>query len=159
VGSCGVFLMALVWTIRYRRRGVELDRPPREAVAPTPVWLEGLLVAGIFSLFFTFWVIGFMQYARINVPPKDTYAIYVIAKQWMWQFAYEEGNHSIAQLYVPVGRPVKLIMTSRDVIHSFFVPDFRLKQDIVPGRYTTLWFEVKEPGRHDVLCAEFCGTN
>src|SRR5262249_27360065 len=95
----------------------------------------------------------------IRTPPADTYDVYVTAKQWMWQFAYQEGNHSIAQLYVPVGRPVNLIMTSRDVIHSFYVPDFRLKQDVIPGRYTTLWFEGKKPGRHDVFCAEFCGTN
>src|SRR5947209_10248429 len=76
----------------------------------------------------------------------------------MWKFAYPEGAHSISTLYVPAGRPIKLILTSRDVIHSFFVPDFRLKQDVLPGRYVTLWFEVPEPGRHEILCTEFCGV-
>jgi cytochrome c oxidase subunit 2 len=156
-GAFGVALLALIYTIRYRRG--DQETAPREVVSPMPAWLEGMIISGIFGLFFFFWVIGFMQYARIRVPPPDTYDIYVTGKQWMWEFAYVEGNHSIAQLYVPAGRPVRLLMTSRDVIHSFFVPDFRLKQDVLPGRYTTLWFEVKEPGRHPVYCAEFCGTN
>jgi cytochrome c oxidase subunit 2 len=84
--------------------------------------------------------------------------VYVTAKQWMWKFAYPEGNRSIAVLYVPVNRPVELVMTSRDVIHSFYVPDFRVKQDVVPGRYTTVWFEVPEPGRYPIFCTEYCGT-
>jgi cytochrome c oxidase subunit 2 len=158
-GACGVAMLAFYYTIRYRRRAIHAVTPPRETVLPTPLWLEGAMITGIFSIFFAFWVIGFAQYTRLRIPPKDTYDIYVTAKQWMWSFSYVEGNHSISQLYVPAGRPVNLIMTSRDVIHSFFVPDFRLKQDVLPGRYTTLWFEVKEPGRHQVLCAEFCGTN
>jgi cytochrome c oxidase subunit 2 len=76
----------------------------------------------------------------------------------MWKFAYPDGQSSIASLYIPTARPVRLLLTSRDVIHSFFVPDFRIKQDALPGRYTTAWFEVKEPGTHQVLCAEYCGT-
>jgi len=96
---------------------------------------------------------------RVRVPPEDSLEIYVTAKQWMWKFAYPEGHHQIATLYVPAGKPVKLIMTSRDVIHSFYVPDFRAKQDVVPGRFTTLWFEVKEPGRHEILCTEYCGVS
>jgi cytochrome c oxidase subunit 2 len=84
--------------------------------------------------------------------------IYVTAKQWMWQFAYPEGPTSVGVLVVPVGRPVKLIMTSRDVIHSFYVAEFRIKQDVVPGRALTAWFEAIEPGTFDVLCAEYCGA-
>jgi cytochrome c oxidase subunit 2 len=75
----------------------------------------------------------------------------------MWKFAYPDGPNAIGTLRVPLGRPVKLVMTSRDVIHSFFVPDFRLKQDVIPGRYTTLWFVARQPGTYQVLCAEYCG--
>src|SRR5262245_19578883 len=84
--------------------------------------------------------------------------IYVTAKQWMWRFSYERGNQSLTRLVVPTGRPVRLVMTSRDVIHSFFVPEFRVKQDVLPGRFTTVWFEVTRPGTYSILCAEFCGA-
>src|SRR5262249_54893643 len=75
-----------------------------------------------------------------------------------WEFAYQEGAHSAAALIVPARRPIQLIMSSRDVIHSFYVPDFRIKQDVIPGRYTTVWFQSNAPGRHAILCAELCGT-
>jgi cytochrome c oxidase subunit 2 len=158
VGSAFVGFLAVYFAIKYHRapgaKGL-----PRETPLESPPALEWGIAGGLFALFITFWVIGYMQYVRIRLPPPDTYDIYVTAKQWMWKFSYTDGQHSISTLYVPAGRPVKLIMTSRDVIHSFFVPDFRLKQDVIPGRYTTLWFEVKEPGRHQILCAEYCGTN
>jgi cytochrome c oxidase subunit 2 len=76
----------------------------------------------------------------------------------MWEFAYPEGARSIAALYVPAGQPIKLIMTARDVIHSFYVPDFRIKQDVIPGRYTTVWFQSNQIGKHPILCAEYCGA-
>ena len=109
-------------------------------------------------LFLVFWVIGLREFVRLRVAPEGALTVYVTAKQWMWKFAYPEGARSIARLYVPVGRPVKLVMTSRDVVHSFFVPSFRVKQDVVPGRYTTLWFEVVAPGTYPVLCTQYCGT-
>jgi cytochrome c oxidase subunit 2 len=84
--------------------------------------------------------------------------IYVTAKQWMWKFADPSGPSSADALVVPVGRPVKLIMTSRDVIHSFYVPAFRIKQDVIPGRAVTTWFEAVVPGTYDVLCTQYCGT-
>ncbi|HEY6783364.1 MAG TPA: cupredoxin domain-containing protein, partial [Gemmatimonadales bacterium] len=104
------------------------------------------------------WLIGFGQYVRIRVAPRDTLDVYVTAKQWMWKFAYADGHRTISTLYVPAGRPVKVILTARDVIHSFYVPDFRIKQDVIPGRYTTAWFTVDAPGTHQILCAEYCGT-
>jgi cytochrome c oxidase subunit II len=82
----------------------------------------------------------------------------VVAKQWMWQFAYADGTATTDDLYVPANRPVRLIMTSRDVIHSFYVPAFRIKQDVVPGRTTIAWFETVGPGTHDIYCTEYCGT-
>jgi cytochrome c oxidase subunit 2 len=158
-GAGLITLAGALLLIRYRARG-PLGAGEAYAPAPRPpLWAELGLVAALFGLFTLWWLIGFLQYVRIRVPPADTVDVYVTAKQWMWQFAYPDGHHSIAALYVPSGRPVKLIMTSRDVIHSFFVPDFRLKQDVIPGRYTTLWFTAKAPGTYQVLCAEYCGTN
>jgi len=160
IGSAGIGLMALLFILRYRHRGEDLaaGRAP-ETQKTTPAWVEWGIAGGLFSLFFAWWVIGFGQYVRVRVAPEDTYDVYVTGKQWMWKFAYPDGHHSISRIYVPAGRPVKLILTSRDVIHSFFVPDFRLKQDVIPGRYTTLWFEAPSPGHHEILCAEYCGAN
>jgi cytochrome c oxidase subunit 2 len=154
-GATFIALLAFYFIVRYRR----VREPQPEEPPTTPGWMEGIIVGGLFSLFIAWWLIGFMQYVRLRVPPAKTYDIYVTAKQWMWKFGYADGRHTVAELYVPTGRAVKLLMTSRDVIHSLYVPDFRLKQDVIPGRYTTLWFEVKEPGRHDIFCAEYCGTN
>lgn len=120
---------------------------------------EFVIWGGLLVLFFAFWVVGFRQYVTARTPPKNAMQIYVTGKQWMWTFAYPDGRGSKGVVYVPVKKPIELVMTSRDVIHSFFVPAFRLKQDVVPGRTTTLWFEVKEPGVYQVLCAEYCGTN
>lgn len=158
-GAGFVFLLGIVFLIRYRARTQRYS--PDETTTPQgfPRWLEVGMAVSLLGLFVLWWVIGFMQYVRIRTPPPDTMDVYVTAKQWMWKFAYPDGRHTLATLYVPSGRPIKLIMTSRDVIHSFFVPDFRLKQDVLPGRYTTLWFQARQPGRHDILCAEFCGTS
>jgi cytochrome c oxidase subunit 2 len=157
LGSALVGFAAVGLTIRYLKPRDTVAQP--EKPQKSPVAVEVAIAGGMFTLFITFWVIGFWQYERVRVPPENTYDIYVTGKQWMWEFSYREGHHSIATLVVPTGRPVRLLMTSRDVIHSFFVPDFRVKQDVIPGRYTSLWFEVKEPGRHPIYCAEFCGTN
>ncbi len=92
-------------------------------------------------------------------PPPDAMPVYVTAKQWMWKFAYPDGRSSIDVLTVPVGRPIKLVMTSRDVIHSFYVPAFRMKHDVVPGRYFTAWFEATTTGVFAIDCAEYCGVS
>jgi cytochrome c oxidase subunit II len=94
----------------------------------------------------------------MSKAPDQTLNIYVVAKQWMWKFQHLDGQREINELHVPVGRPVKLIMTSEDVIHDFFVPAFRVKADVLPGRYTNLWFEPTTPGRYHLFCAEYCGT-
>jgi cytochrome c oxidase subunit 2 len=155
----GALLITVVgfWmVVRFRRRAEH--EPEREQPGPAvPMWLEGGVIAFLLGLFLLWWLIGFRQYVRIRVAPADSMEVYVTAKQWMWQFSYPEGSHSIATLVVPAKKPVKLIMTARDVIHSFYVPDFRVKQDVLPGRYTTLWFEANQPGTHQILCAEFCG--
>ncbi len=155
-GASLVGLLALYWVFKYRVRGELSVRT--EAAPTTPGWFELMLGGSLLGLFCVWWVIGFSQYVRLRVPPGNALDVYVTAKQWMWKFSYPDGQSSIATIYVPTGRPIKLMLTSRDVIHSFFVPDFRIKQDALPGRYTTTWFEVSEPGTHQVLCAEYCGT-
>jgi cytochrome c oxidase subunit II len=91
-------------------------------------------------------------------PPKGAMEIYVVGKQWMWKAQHMDGAREINELHVPVGRPVKLIMGSEDVIHSFFIPDYRVKADVVPGRYNTLWFTASKPGKFHIFCTQYCGT-
>jgi cytochrome c oxidase subunit 2 len=155
VGATLITIVGLVFSVRYRaRRTLEREQPaPRP-----PLWMELGLVGFLLGLFCLWWVIGFFQYVRMRVPPENALTVYVTGKQWMWKFGYPDGESTISTLYVPTGRPVRLLLTSRDVIHSFFVPDFRVKYDALPGRYTTLWFEVPSPGTHLVMCAEYCGV-
>lgn len=159
VTMAGVALVAAITAVlllRYRRRtAVVPATTPRVVV---PLWLEIALIGSLLALFNLWWVIGFLQYRQLQTPPADAIPIYVTAKQWMWKFAYPSGPTSQDALVVPVGQPVKLIMTSRDVIHSFYVPEFRVKQDVVPGKAQMLWFEATQPGTYDVLCTQYCGT-
>jgi cytochrome c oxidase subunit 2 len=111
-----------------------------------------------FLITMVIFVWGASVYYAMARPPDETLNIYVVGKQWMWKFQHLDGQREINQLHVPVGRPVKLIMTSEDVIHAFFVPAFRVKADVVPGRYTQLWFEPTTPGTFRLFCAEYCGT-
>lgn len=149
-----LFAVAAFFVIRFRRRAGHLNTPRVTAS------LQGELglFAGLLGLFVVFWAIGFRQFTEMGTPPRDALDIYVTAKQWMWQFSYPEGPASVDVLYVPAERPIRLNLTSRDVIHSFFVPEFRIKRDAVPGTYTSIWFEALRPGRYPILCAEFCGT-
>jgi len=94
----------------------------------------------------------------VHTPPANALDVFVVGRQWMWKVQHIEGRREINELHVPVGRPVKLTLTSEDVIHSFFVPAFRVKQDVLPGRYTQLWFHPTKPGRYHLFCAEYCGT-
>lgn len=163
-GSVAVALFVFYFLVRYRESAGAGARPPDDVESGVirrdiPFWLEGVVITGLLALFLMWWVLGFRQFVHIRTPPPESIEVYVTAKQWMWSFAYPEGDISNTVLYVPVGRPVKLVMTSRDVIHSFFVPEFRLKQDVVPGRMTTMWFEATEPGSYHILCAEYCGTS
>lgn len=100
---------------------------------------------------------GYQVFLNQRVVPDDAYEIQVTAQMWTWQFTYQNGARSNGELHVPADRPIKLIMNSNDVIHSFFVPDYRLKQDVVPGRYTEMWFNAPEPGESIIYCTEYCG--
>jgi cytochrome c oxidase subunit 2 len=155
LGATFVFLLAVYFLLRHPRRAEgELTEPRR-----TPWPVELFVIAGLQTLFLAFWVVGAVQYDHVMTPPHDGVRVYVTAKQWMWKFGYPGGRSSIDVLTVPAGRDVVLVMTSRDVIHSFYVPAFRLKQDVVPGRYQTAWFRSDAPGTYDLECAEFCGTS
>ena len=155
IASAIIGLGALGLFIRYRRRS-EIDTTPH--ILP-PTWLEALIIGVPLAFFLVWFFIGFAQFIRISTPPPNSMEVYVMGKQWMWKFAYPDGPNSIGTLRVPVGRPVKLVMTSRDVIHSFYVPAFRIKQDVIPGRYTQIWFQATQTGIFPVYCAEFCGTD
>src|ERR1700736_1552818 len=101
---------------------------------------------------------GASVFFAMSRPPEDSLNIYVVGKQWMWKFQHLDGQREINELHVPVGRAVKLITTSEDVIHDFFVPAFRMKADVLPGRYVNIWFHATKPGRYRIFCAEYCGT-
>jgi cytochrome c oxidase subunit II len=111
-----------------------------------------------FCVFMAFFVWGAVIFFQERTPPQDAAEVYTVAKQWMWKFEHMGGQREINELHVPIGRDVKMIMTSQDVIHSFFVPAFRIKQDVLPGRYTTLWFHPTKAGTYHLFCAEYCGT-
>lgn len=153
LGWAVLTLLGTWFVIRYRKR--KHAEPPRTVTAPA--WVEASIIVTLLALFISWWVVGFRQYTTMRAPPKDAVEIYVTGKQWMWEFAYPDGRASASVLTVPVGRPVRLLMTSRDVLHSFYVPEFRVKQDVVPGRYSDLWFTATKPGDFEVFCAEFCG--
>ena len=111
-----------------------------------------------FFVFMAIFVWGAVVYFKERTPPADSTEVYVVAKQWMWKVEHAEGQREINELHVPVDRDVKLIMTSQDVIHSFYIPAFRIKQDVLPGRYTVEWFHATKPGVYHLFCAEYCGT-
>jgi cytochrome c oxidase subunit 2 len=117
-------------------------------------WIFGLLVLGIGT--YTWAAIQFFNMYR---PSENSLDIYVVGLQWMWKFQHLEGTGEINTLHVPQGRPVRLVMTSEDVIHSFYVPAFRLKHDVIPGRYTNLYFEATQTGDFPIYCTEYCGTD
>lgn len=102
---------------------------------------------------------GYQVFMDQRVAPDDAYEVNVTGQKWIWQFTYENGARTNGELHVPAGRPVKLVMNSSDVIHSFYVPDYRIKQDVLPGRYTEVWFNAAEPGESIVFCTEYCGTS
>lgn len=116
--------------------------------------LWSLIPLAVVMLIF-FW--GFKGYVSAWVAPNDSMEIVVTGKKWLWEFEYPDGTRALNDLHVPVNKPVKLIMHAEDVIHSFFVPAFRLKRDVLPGRYTEMWFTATEPGVYQVYCTEYCG--
>lgn len=155
----GVVLFGCVgwFLLRYRRTG-EDHGPVRTERITAPLWLEIVVVGTLLGFFVGAWIVGFRQYADAGSRPDDAYEVYVTGKQWTWTFDYPSGARTTGVLYLPQDRPVRLLITSRDVIHSFFVPEFRIKRDAVPGRYNAVTFVPTRPGSRRILCTEFCGT-
>jgi cytochrome c oxidase subunit II len=149
----GIFTMIAVFAIRYRRGAGNRAEPIEGSNALELTWT--FIPFGIFLFIFTW---ATYIYFQERTPPRDSTEVYTVAKQWMWKFQHIEGQREINELHVPVGRDVRMIMTSQDVIHSFYVPAFRIKQDVLPGRYTTAWFHATKPGTYHLFCAEYCGT-
>jgi cytochrome c oxidase subunit 2 len=149
-----IFLLLLYFAIKYRRRSE--DEQPRPVYGSVP--LEVLWMAIPFVLVMIMFLWGARLYFAWASPPADALEIHVVGKQWMWYFQHPEGQREINELHVPVGRPVKLTMTSQDVIHDLFVPAFRIKMDVVPPKYTTTWFEATKTGTFQLFCIEYCGT-
>jgi cytochrome c oxidase subunit II len=150
-----IFLCIVGFAIRYRKRSrADRSNPPTASRLMEVTWIVVPLVLGL--VMFTW---GARLFFKEYDPPGDALDIAVIGKQWMWHLQHPEGRSEINELHLPVGRAVKLTMISHDVIHSFYVPAFRVKQDVLPGRYSTLWFEPAKVGRYHLFCAEYCGTN
>ena len=153
--SLAIFSAIFYFAIRYRRRSEnELPRAIHGGMALEILW--SVIPLGLTMVMFTW---GASIYFNESRPPDNALDIYVVGKQWMWKLEHLGGQREINELHIPVGRAVRLTMTSEDVIHSFFVPAFRTKQDAVPGRYTTTWFTPTKAGKYHLFCAEYCGTN
>lgn len=149
-----IFGLIFYFMIKYRRRSDAIPAPTRQSIPLEVTWIviPVLICAFLFlsssSLFF-----------RYRDAPPGSVEVFVVGKQWMWTLQHPEGPREINELHIPVGVPVKLTMTSQDVIHDFFVPAFRQKMDVVPGRYTTEWFQATETGRFHFFCSQYCGTS
>ena len=146
--------LLIFFAIRYRRRS------PHEIPAAIhgSNWLEVFWTLTPLALILVLFFWGADIFFAEARPPDDALEIYVVGRQWMWKIQHPNGQREINTLHIPVDQPVKLTMTSEDVIHSFFVPAFRTKQDVVPGRYSTTWFQATKPGEYRLFCAEYCGT-
>ncbi len=152
--STGIFVTIFVFAIRYRRRSEDYRPPAVEGNLKLELtW--SLIPLGLAMVIFVW---GATLYFSIYNPPADAMEIYVVGKQWMWKVQHPQGKREINSLHVPIGQPVRLTMTSEDVIHDFFIPAFRVKMDVLPGRYTTMWFEATKAGVYHLFCAEYCGT-
>jgi cytochrome c oxidase subunit 2 len=153
--AIAIFICVVVFCVKYRRRpGNEIGRPDRRT---TPIEITWTIIPLALCMIPFLW--GARIYLEEAQPPADALEVYVVAKQWMWKTEQAGGQEEINMLHVPTQRAVKLTMTSQDVIHSFYVPAFRVKADVLPGRYTTVWFKAIQPGQYMLYCAQYCGTD
>jgi cytochrome c oxidase subunit II len=153
--ALGVAVCIVAFSIRYRRGSLADRSNPPSRVR----WIEITWTATPLAIFLAIFIWSSLVFSQFYQAPPSSLRIHVLAKQWMWKLEHENGRREIDELHVPLGQPVELVMTSQDVIHSFFVPAFRIKQDVLPGRYTSLWFTATRLGHFELFCAEYCGTN
>jgi cytochrome c oxidase subunit 2 len=152
--TAGIFLPIIFFCIKYRRGSPARRSTPRSSsLLIESSWTIGpvLLSLGLFG-----W--GAVTYFRIERRPANAIELQVVGKQWMWKLQHAEGKREINELHIPVNQTVAMTMASQDVIHSFFVPAFRVKQDVVPGRYTGIWFKPTRTGEYHIFCSQYCGT-
>ncbi|HEY2856784.1 MAG TPA: cytochrome c oxidase subunit II [Terracidiphilus sp.] len=154
VGVLLVLAIVITFSMRYRK-----------SVHPVATQIEGstlleatwtIIPLGIFLVCFVW---GALLYFRVYNPPANAMNIYIVGKQWMWKAEHPGGQHEINALHVPTGQPIQLTMISQDVFHSYSIPDFRIKREVIPGRYSTVWFEATTPGTYHLFCTQYCGTN
>jgi cytochrome c oxidase subunit II len=150
-----IFSIIFVFMVKYRRR--KDDEIPVATHTPLVVELTWTIIPSLICAVLFVWAAAL--YVQNGRPPRSSIEVFVIGKQWMWHLQHPEGPREINELHVPVGVPVKLTMTSQDVIHDFYIPAFRVKKDVLPGRYTSLWFKATETGTYHLFCAQYCGTN
>lgn len=155
VVTIGIFTTMVWFSVKYRH-GSRADRSGRHNQS-LGIELTWTLIP--FALFIAVFVWSLFLFARLHTPPANAQTIYVVAKQWMWKVQHPGGQREINMLHVPLDQPVRLTMTSQDVIHSFSVPAFRVKQDVLPDRYTQLWFTATELGRFPLYCDQYCGLD
>ena len=148
-----IFALVFVFAVKFRKSAHAKAEHIEGSLPLELTWT--LIPLGITMIFFAWGALIYFQEAR---PPRGAMEVYAVGKQWMWKFEHETGQREINALHIPVGRDVKMIMSSQDVIHSFYVPAFRIKQDVLPGRYTTTWFRPTKVGTYHLFCAEYCGT-
>jgi cytochrome c oxidase subunit 2 len=153
VGLVIVGLIVTVFSIKYRR-----EKNPEATQIEGSTLLEATWTIIPLALFMIAFVWGALLYFRIYNPPTNAMNIYVVGKQWMWKVEHPGGQHEINSLHIPVNRPVQLTMISQDVFHSFSIPAFRVKREVIPGRYSTVWFEATTPGTYHLFCTQYCGT-
>ncbi len=151
--TLAIWAVVVFFAVRYRRSAHPVAVPIEGSTRLEVAWS---VIPLLISL--TMFVWGAAIFFSLNRPPRGALEVYVVGKQWMWKFEHVGGQREINELHVPAGRDVRLNMISQDAIHSLYVPAFRVKQDVLPGRYTTLWFRATKPGRYHLFCAEYCGT-
>lgn len=145
----------LYFSFKYRR-----SNPANREISGRNTWVIEIAWTVIpFGIAMCFFVVAAAAYFRQQHPPADAMEIHVIGKQWMWKIQHPQGKREINELHLPLGIPVKLLMTSQDVIHSFYIPAFRVKRDVLPGRYTSMWFVPKVPGTYHLFCTQYCGED
>ncbi len=157
---CGMIAFAvaaavIIFCVRYRAGSAATHARPRGSV----LGLELLWTSATTVLFLAIFGAAAAEYRHMTSAPANAVEVHVVAKQWMWKLQHPDGRREINELHLLIGRPVKLVMTSQDVIHSFFIPAFRTKQDVLPDRYTTEWFTPTKAGRYHLFCAEYCGMD
>jgi len=153
VGLTLVVLLVVGFSILYSK-----ERHPKAVQIEGSTLLEATWTIIPLGLFLVMFVWGALLYFRIYTPPANAMNIYVVGKQWMWKIEHPGGQHEIDELHIPTGQPIQLTLISQDVFHSFSIPAFRVKREVIPGRYTTVWFEATKVGTYHLFCTQYCGT-